>query len=93
MFEDRTLTCADCGSEFTFTVSEQEFYREKGFENDPKRCQNCRQSRKQQKRTSDRPMFEATCGECGVKTKVPFQPTGERPVYCSDCFRSRRDRY
>ena len=93
MFEDRTLTCADCGSEFTFTVSEQEFYREKGFENDPKRCQNCRQSRKQQKRTTDRPMYEATCAECGVKTRVPFQPTGERPVYCSDCFRSRRDRY
>lgn len=93
MFEDRTLTCADCGSEFVFTASEQEFYREKGFENDPKRCPTCRQARKQQKRSNDRPMYDAICAECGAPTKVPFQPTGERPVYCSECFRARRDRY
>jgi CxxC-x17-CxxC domain-containing protein len=93
MFEDKTLTCADCGSSFVFTTSEQEFYREKGFENEPKRCQSCRQNRKQNKRTSDRPMYDAVCAECGSTTKVPFQPTGERPVYCSDCFRARRDRY
>ena len=93
MFEDRTLKCADCGESFSFTASEQEFYREKGYDNDPKRCSNCRQQRKQQKRTTERPMFNAICAECGCDTKVPFQPTGERPVYCSDCFRSKRDRY
>ena len=93
MFEDRTLTCADCGSEFIFSASEQQFYREKGFENDPKRCPSCRQSRKNLKRTNDRPMYNAVCADCGTTTKVPFQPTGERPVYCSDCFRARRDRY
>ena len=93
MFEDRTLTCADCGSEFIFTASEQQFYREKGFENDPKRCLSCRQLRKNQKRTSDRPRYDAVCADCGMPTKVPFQPSGERPVYCSDCFRARRDRY
>ncbi len=93
MFEDRTLACADCGEDFVFTASEQEFYREKGYDNDPKRCVKCRQQRKQQKRTSDRPMFDAVCAECGADTKVPFQPTGERPVFCSDCFRAKRDRY
>ena len=92
MFEDRTLTCADCGAEFVFTASEQEFYREKGFENDPKRCPECRSSRKRQRR-GDRPMYDAVCAECGAATKVPFQPTGERPVYCSDCFRARNERY
>ena len=36
-----------------------------------------------------REMFSATCAECGKEAKVPFQPRGDRPVYCSDCFRSR----
>jgi CxxC-x17-CxxC domain-containing protein len=37
-----------------------------------------------------RQMFSATCAECGRTAQVPFQPTGARPVYCSDCFQSRR---
>ena len=39
-FQDRTLVCKDCGKEFTFTAGEQEFYKEKGFENDPVRCRD-----------------------------------------------------
>ncbi|HEY0738922.1 MAG TPA: zinc-ribbon domain containing protein [Herpetosiphonaceae bacterium] len=46
-FADKTLTCRDCGSQFTFTAGEQEFYAQKGFDNEPTRCQNCRQARKQ----------------------------------------------
>lgn len=45
MFTDRTLTCADCGQEFTFTSSEQQFYSDRGF-SDPRRCSSCRASRK-----------------------------------------------
>ncbi len=45
---DRTLVCKDCGKEFVFTQGEQEFYKEKGFENDPVRCPECRRNRKQQ---------------------------------------------
>ena len=37
----------------------------------------------------DREMFSAVCAECGREARVPFQPRGDRPVYCSDCFRSR----
>ncbi len=44
--EDKTLTCKDCGSEFIFTVGEQEFYKEKQLENEPKRCNNCRSAKK-----------------------------------------------
>ena len=40
MFEDKSLVCQDCGQEFIFTVGEQEFYAEKGFENEPKRCRS-----------------------------------------------------
>ena len=46
--EDKKLICKDCGQEFIFTVGEQEFYKEKGFENEPVRCADCRRSRKQQ---------------------------------------------
>ncbi|NEZ46818.1 cytochrome C551 [Clostridium niameyense] len=47
--EDKQLVCEDCGKEFVFTVGEQEFYKEKGFENEPKRCPECRKARKQQR--------------------------------------------
>ena len=51
MAEDKMLTCRDCGSEYTFTSGEQEFYTERGF-SDPIRCKSCRDVRKAQK--SDR---------------------------------------
>ncbi|MEX1112681.1 MAG: CxxC-x17-CxxC domain-containing protein [Candidatus Andersenbacteria bacterium] len=40
--------------------------------------------------SSDRPMFDAVCSKCGNETQVPFQPSGDRPVYCSDCFKEMR---
>ena len=46
MFEDKTLKCVECGNEFVFSASEQEFYAEKGFTNEPKRCSSCRAARK-----------------------------------------------
>ena len=39
---DKTLVCQDCGKEFIFTEGEQAFYKEKGFDNEPKRCVECR---------------------------------------------------
>lgn len=45
--EDKKIICKDCGKEFLFTVGEQEFYKEKGFENEPVRCPECRKARKQ----------------------------------------------
>jgi len=48
-FTDKTLVCVDCGSDFTFTAGEQEFYSQKGFTNEPRRCPNCRQSKKSQR--------------------------------------------
>lgn len=49
---DKTLTCKDCGSEFVFTEGEQAFYKEKGFENEPQRCPNCRAAKKAQQRNN-----------------------------------------
>ena len=47
---DKTIVCKDCGKDFVFTEGEQAFYKEKGFDNDPVRCPECRRARKQQNR-------------------------------------------
>ena len=47
--EDKTIVCVDCGKEFVFTEGEQAFYKEKGFENEPKRCPDCRRAKKAQR--------------------------------------------
>ncbi len=100
---DQTLTCTDCGATFTFTESEQEFYQSKGFST-PGRCPACRAARKAARNSGggyggssyggggyggERQMYPAVCAQCGKQTEVPFQPRGDRPVYCSDCFRSQ----
>ncbi len=90
MYEDKTLTCVDCGSDFIFSASEQEFYAEKGFQNEPKRCAECRAARKNSRRR-ERQMYEVTCDECGATCQVPFMPREDKPVYCDNCFRKRRD--
>lgn len=104
MYTDETLTCVDCGRSFPFTASEQEFYASKGFTNKPSRCGDCRAARKAANggggRSSGggyggggggarREMFKATCSQCGGVAEVPFQPRGDKPVYCRDCFSSR----
>ena len=94
---DKNLTCRDCGAAFIFTDSEQEFFAQKGFQNEPSRCPTCREARKADR--GDRPgsyssggysrerqMFPAVCAQCGQNTQVPFEPRGDRPVYCSDCY-------
>jgi CxxC-x17-CxxC domain-containing protein len=94
-FQDKTLTCADCGASFTFSAEDQEFFQTKGYTNEPKRCPECRQSRKSQRYGysnygAPRQMYPVTCAECGKATEVPFQPRGDKPVYCSDCYRKIR---
>ena len=88
MYEDKTLVCKDCGQEFIFSAGEQEFYAEKGFQNEPLRCKECRQTRKITAKNS-REMFEIVCANCGKVDKVdkvPFEPRHDKPVYCSDCY-------
>jgi CxxC-x17-CxxC domain-containing protein len=97
-YQDKSLHCADCGAEFTFTAKEQEFYASKGFVNEPKRCMTCRQSRKTERRggssaggSRTRQMFPAVCAQCGKETQVPFEPKQDKPVYCSDCYSKVRN--
>ena len=86
---DKTLTCVECGKDFTFTVGEQEFYKSRGLQNEPSRCPECRAARRQNRyRGSGQPrvMHPAVCANCGAECEVPFQPKEERPVYCSTCY-------
>ncbi len=101
-FEDRTLSCRDCGADFLFTQGEQEFYRQKGFTNEPTRCRDCRESRKKRlgsessggrgMDTNGKNLHSAVCSACSSSTLVPFEPAPGKPVYCRDCYhlRSRR---
>jgi CxxC-x17-CxxC domain-containing protein len=91
-FQDKSIQCSDCGTTFTFSVEDQEFFQSKGYTNEPKRCPECRQKRKTERQGSGgygapRQMFPVTCAECGKSAEVPFQPRGDKPVYCSDCYR------
>jgi CxxC-x17-CxxC domain-containing protein len=108
-YADRTLTCVDCGVEFIHSAADQEYYVQKGFASDPKRCTSCRASRRAARdggydvreiggprgyersvERPDREYFAVVCSSCGNQAQVPFRPRMDRPVYCSDCFRTVR---
>lgn len=88
-YQDKTLVCKECGNEFAFTASEQEFYATKGFENEPSRCPDDRAKKREEKRNKQQ--FEVTCAVCGQLTTVPFQPKGDRPVYCLDDYKKLKE--
>lgn len=90
-YQDKTLTCQDCGRSFTFTADDQQYHADKGYANEPKRCPDCRAARRSDRGGyggygGRREMHPAVCASCGKDTQVPFVPRGDKPVYCSDCF-------
>ena len=91
MYEDKTLVCKDCGNEFDFTAGEQEFYAERGFTNEPKRCKACRDAKRGGAPRQEREMFTAVCDSCGGEARVPFQPREGRPIYCSACYAKMKE--
>jgi CxxC-x17-CxxC domain-containing protein len=90
VYQDRTLTCRDCGESFVFSAGEQEFFATKGLTNDPQRCPTCRTAAKRARDTGaqagSREYHAALCSSCGGQAVVPFQPRNDRPIYCSTCF-------
>ena len=108
VFQDRDLTCVECNQTFVFSSDDQQYHSDKGYTNEPKRCPSCRQARRSSRGYDGggggggggfgggggmrREMHSVTCAECGKDAEVPFLPRGDRPVYCDDCFRQRRDR-
>lgn len=90
-FEDKNITCRDCNGTFVFSAGEQQFFSVKGLVNEPKRCPNCRLVMRLQRSGEDSSRAaEVNCAECGKMTRVPFQPKGYRPVYCTYCFQNKK---
>jgi CxxC-x17-CxxC domain-containing protein len=93
-FQDRTIKCVDCGADFVFTAGEQQFYHEKDFKNEPKRCKPCKTKRQagstERGGSQGRVETSAICSQCGRDTTVPFRPTQGRPVFCRQCFQDRK---
>jgi CxxC-x17-CxxC domain-containing protein len=106
MSGDTTLTCRDCGQGFTFTAGEQDFYTSRGFSEPTRcpDCRAARRAERDRGSFSGsgggysdggaprgpRQMYEAVCSGCGSIASVPFQPSADKPVYCSTCFEQRR---
>ncbi len=100
-YEDRSLNCVECSQSFIFSGDDQTYHAEKGYTNEPKRCPSCRQAKRAGQYGSGggggggysdgysrppREMHTVVCAQCGKDASVPFQPRGDRPVYCSDCY-------
>jgi CxxC-x17-CxxC domain-containing protein len=90
VFEDITLHCIECGEAFVFTAGEQAFYSDKGLLNEPKRCPECRNRRRQEREQGVE--YPIVCASCGEESTVPFVPREDRPVYCETCYRKVRAR-
>jgi CxxC-x17-CxxC domain-containing protein len=97
-FQDRILKCIDCNADFIFTAGEQLFFHDKQFKNEPKRCKACKAKRVSVLGAApasgsggfSKVETRTTCSHCGKDTTVPFKPTQGRPVFCRECFQSRR---
>ena len=91
MYEDKTLVCKECGNEFVFTAGEQEFYAERGFQNEPQRCKACRDARKNAARGPREILHRCLrClrrrGQGSLRARE-----SDRPVYCSECFAKMKE--
>ena len=96
MAGDIQLTCSDCGQDFTFTAADQAFFQERGYST-PKRCKPCRMAKKSEQGGGGSGYRQASshgtpviCSGCGQPTTVPFEPRGDRPVFCRDCYQARK---
>ena len=96
VFQDKSLSCVDCAAEFVWTAGEQTFFADKNFKNEPKRCKSCKAKRATRPSSGGgmvaRERVETTtnCSACGKETTVPFRPTQGRPVFCRECFQTRK---
>ena len=94
-FVDIDILCVDCESEFVWKVGEQIFFRDKGLQNPPKRCRECKQAKNERiasvaaaQADSVKQKIEVAvyCARCNGYTTVPFYPSQGRPVYCRSCY-------
>ncbi|MBI2917164.1 MAG: zinc-ribbon domain containing protein [Chloroflexi bacterium] len=80
-YQDRTLSCQDCGQSFTFTADEQSLFAQKGYTNDPKRCPTCRAARRTESTSSSGMGGGMGSGGYGR----PAQRREMFPAVCAQC--------
>lgn len=94
-FEDKSILCIDCDSDFIWTAGEQTFFRDKNLQNPPKRCKECKKAKNERlaaiaaaQASGIRQRIEVAvnCADCGESTTVPFYPSQGRPVFCRSCY-------
>ena len=94
-FDDKTILCGDCSSNFIWSAGEQKFFRDKQLQNPPKRCKECKQAKNdriaaianaQASGIRQRIEVAVNCAKCEETTTVPFYPSQGRPVYCRSCY-------
>lgn len=95
--EESNLVCDDCGEEFDFPVKDRVYYKEKGY-SEPKRCENCRQNKKDTRRTSDTVAEYRSCVDCDQSFAITV---GQRqfcdrkclsyPKRCQSCRKNKKD--
>lgn len=92
---DIDILCIDCESEFIWTVGEQIFFRDKGLQNPPKRCRECKQAKNERIASvtaaqaagfKEKIEVAVYCARCNGYTTVPFYPSQGRPVFCRSCY-------
>ncbi len=93
--EEQQILCIDCSKDFIWTVGEQAFFRDKGLQNPPKRCKECKQAKNerlaaitasQASGIKQRVEVSVNCARCKTLTTVPFYPSQGRPVFCRSCY-------
>ena len=87
MYEDKVLKCRDCGEEFVLQQADRSFMRKRVFRMNLRDANHA-----DAKRTAEKTprVLTTVCADCGKEAKVPFEPTNDRPVYCSECYAARK---
>lgn len=84
----RYIVCDDCGNEFCFTPIEKQHFEANKFQNEPRRCHNCRVLRRARNgaKNGSATISAVICASCYSFTYVPFKPNGRKPIYCTKCL-------
>jgi RecJ-like exonuclease len=86
-FQDKVLKCKECGKEFTWTAGEQQFFADKGFNNKPTRCKDCRKLNRQKVEAE---YFKIVCSNCKQVGEALFKPSDpSAEIFCKKCFEEK----